>query len=54
MSARGDVVTMQITRGEIRDPAELLYVDGKGLFEIVRIEPWPGGRTLLVLKAWQR
>lgn len=54
VSARGDVITMQITRGELRDPAALLHVEEKGLFEIVRIEPWPGGRTLLVLRGWQR
>ncbi len=54
VSARGDVITVQITRGEVRDPAALLHVEEKGLFEILRIEPWPGRRTLLVLKAWRR
>jgi hypothetical protein len=52
VSSRGDVVTMQITRGEIGDPTDLLQVERLGLFEILRIEPWPGGRILLVLRAW--
>jgi hypothetical protein len=54
VSARGDVITVQIVRGELRDPAALLYLEQQGLFELVRIEPWPGGRTLLVLRSWQR
>jgi hypothetical protein len=53
VSERGDVVTMQVTRGELRDPRSLLQVEGRGLFEILRIEPWPGRRTLLVLKRWR-
>jgi hypothetical protein len=53
VSVRDDVVTMQVTRGELRDPRSLLHVEGRGLFEILRIEPWPGRRTLLVLKRWR-
>jgi hypothetical protein len=57
ISARGDVITVQIVEGAVLDPASVLYVAGRGLFEILRLEAWPpvaGGeaRVLLTLKAW--
>ena len=54
VSARAGHLTVQIVRGELRDPAAVLQVDGRGTFEVVRVEPWPGARLLLVLRAWAR
>ncbi len=58
VSARGDVVTVQVVDGAIGDPDDILYVAGRGLYELLRSETWPpataGGapRVLLTLKAW--
>ena len=52
VSARAGHLTVQVVRGQLRDPAAILYVGGSGTFEVVRIEPWPGARLLLVLRAW--
>ncbi len=35
-------------------PDDLLYVGGRGAFEILRREVWPGERVLLTLAAWPR
>jgi hypothetical protein len=57
ISSRGDVITVQVVEGAVLDPASVLYVARRGLFEILRLEAWPplaGGdaRVLLTLKAW--
>lgn len=52
VSSRADVVTVQLARGQVRDPASVLYVERRGTFTLWRLEPWPGGRTLLVLRGW--
>lgn len=55
VSTRGDVLTLQIAEGELTPGAEfLLYVGGRGAFQVLRREVWPGGRILLTLQAWRR
>lgn len=51
VSSRGDHLTVQLASGALTDPAAILYVETRGTFEIMRVEPWPG-RVLLVLRAW--
>ncbi len=52
----GDTVTVSITSGCLTDPESLLYVERRGLFEIVGTEAWSPsddpGRTLLRLRAF--
>jgi hypothetical protein len=58
VSARGDVVTVQVVDGVVSDPADVMYVSGRGLYEVLRSEAWPPAapgdapRVLLTLKAW--
>jgi len=58
LSTHGDVIAVQVVEGGMSDPDDVLYVAGRGLYEVVRTEVWPpataGGssRTLLTLKAW--
>lgn len=55
LSSRGDAITVQVVDGVSPvNPEALIYVQGEGVFELLRREPWPGGRTLLVLGAWPR
>jgi hypothetical protein len=51
VSSRGDYLTVQIVSGTLTDPHAILFVETRGTFEIVRVEPWPG-RTMLVLRGW--
>ena len=58
IATRGDVITVQIVEGALADPKSVIYVAGRGLYEILRSEQWPpvaaGGapRVLLTLRAW--
>jgi len=52
VSSRGDHLAVQIASGALTDPAAILYVETRGTFEVVRVEPWPDRRVLLVLRAW--
>jgi hypothetical protein len=52
VASRGDHLTGQIAAGSLTDPAAILYVEGRGTFEILRVEPWPDRRVMLVLRAW--
>lgn len=52
VSSRGDHVTVEIASGALSDPTAILYVEKRGAFEIVRVEPWPHRRVLLLLRAW--
>ncbi len=56
MSSTGDTVTARITSGRLIDPESLLYVERRGLFEILGTEAWTPsdepGRTLLRLRAF--
>lgn len=58
LSTRRDVITVQVVEGEMSNPDEVLYVSGRGLYELVRKEGWPPAtagappRVLLTLKAW--
>ena len=52
----GDTITIEIVEGSLLDPDSLLYVERRGLFEIVRVERWPGEgntmRDVIVLRAF--
>jgi hypothetical protein len=52
ISSRGDYVTIRIESGALTDPNAILYVETRGTFEILRVEPWPGFGSFLVLRAW--
>jgi hypothetical protein len=52
VASHGDQLTMQIEYGVRSNPASVLYVEGRGTFEIVRVEPRPDRRVVLVLRAW--
>jgi hypothetical protein len=53
ISSRGDVLTVQIAEGCRTEDADLLlYVRGRGAFEVLRREAWPERHELLVLRAW--
>jgi hypothetical protein len=58
VSTRGDVIAVQVVDGGISDPSDVLYVSGRGLYEMLRTETWPPAtedgspRVLLTLKAW--
>ena len=55
VSTRGDVLTLQVFEGQAPgDPEFRLYVRGRGAFEVLRREPWPDGRELVVLRASSR
>jgi hypothetical protein len=55
-SSTGDTVTVRITDGRLTDPESLLYVERRGLFEVVGTEAWTSsggtGCTLLRLRAF--
>jgi hypothetical protein len=52
VSSRGDVLTLQIARGRVTTHVPmLLFVAGRGAFELLRREVWPGPRELLTLRA---
>jgi hypothetical protein len=56
LSSAGDRVTVQVVEGAVQDPRSVLFVEGRGLHEILRLEGWPpltpGGeaRVLLTLR----
>jgi hypothetical protein len=53
VSSRGDVITVQLVEGRLTEGGDfLVYVGGRGAFEVIRREAWPGGRALVILKAW--
>jgi hypothetical protein len=53
VSSRGDVLTVQVAEGRRTEHVDLLlYVRGRGAFEVLRREAWPARRELLVLRAW--
>jgi hypothetical protein len=49
-ASTGDHVTLEIVEGALIDPASLLYVQRRGLFEVVRAEEV--GRSRLLLRAY--
>ncbi|BDG02211.1 hypothetical protein [Anaeromyxobacter oryzae] len=52
VSSRGDVLTLQVAQGRLTVHVEmLLYVAGRGAFELLRREVWPERRELLTLRA---
>jgi hypothetical protein len=54
LRSTGDTITVQVVEGQTPlDPDELLYVGGRGAYEVARREDW-GGRVLLALAAWPR
>jgi hypothetical protein len=53
LSSTGDTIAVQVVDGVVPvDPAALLYVAGRGAYELLRRETWPGPRVLLTLAAW--
>jgi hypothetical protein len=53
VSSRGDIVTVQVAAGSpTTNPEMRLYVAGRGAFMLIRMETWPSGHVLLVLRAW--
>lgn len=55
VSSRGDVLTVQLREGVPTAHVDLLlYVRGRGAFEVIRREDWPGRRVLLTLSVWPR
>jgi hypothetical protein len=50
----GDTITVQVVEGRVPLGDELLYVGGRGAFEVARREDWGEGRVLLTLAAWPR
>jgi hypothetical protein len=49
-SSSGDHVTIEILEGALIDPTSLLYVQRRGLFEVLRAEEV--GRSRLLLRAY--
>ncbi len=54
LSTTGDTITMQLDEGTPPAGDDLVYVERRGPFELVRRESWPEGRVLLTLAAWPR
>jgi hypothetical protein len=53
VSSRGDIITVQFVEGRLTEHVEFrVYVGGRGAFEVLRREAWPGGRVLVTLRAW--
>jgi hypothetical protein len=53
VSSRGDIITVQLVDGRLTEHVDLrVYVRGRGAFEVLRREVWPGGRVLVTLSAW--
>ncbi len=50
----GEYVTVLVLGGALADPASLLYVEGRGAYEVVSVEPWPDTGRFLVLRPWAR
>jgi hypothetical protein len=51
---RGEYVTALVVSGQLSDPDALVYVDGLGLLEVVRVDPWADTGRFLVLRPLQR
>lgn len=55
LTSTGETVTVQVVDGLVPlDATGVLYVQRRGTYELLRREPWPGGRVLLTLAAWPR
>jgi hypothetical protein len=53
LRSTGDTIAVEVVEGRVPlGPDELLYVGGRGAYEVARREEWPGGRVLLTLAAW--
>jgi hypothetical protein len=52
LSSTGDTITVQVVDGAPPLDDELLYIEQRGAFEVLRREVWPEGRVLLTLSAW--
>lgn len=53
-SSTGDTITARTTvsgAAEVQ-PDDVVYVGGRGAFEVVRREGWPNNQVLLTLAAW--
>ena len=55
VSSTGDTITAQVVKGRAPVvPDDLFYVRGRGAYEMLRREVWPGERVRLTLAAWPR
>jgi hypothetical protein len=55
LSSTGDTITVRVIKGMVpADPRALLYVRGRGAYEVLRSEVWPKNRVQLTLAAWPR
>ena len=55
VSSTGDRMTVQVVKGRAPVvPDALLYVRGRGAYELLRREAWPHERVQLTLAAWPR
>jgi hypothetical protein len=55
LSSTGDTITVRVLRGIV--PAgqkALIYVRGRGAYEVLRSEAWPKQHAQLTLAAWPR
>jgi hypothetical protein len=52
VASTGDTITVELVQGIRPVGLELLYVERRGAYQLARTEFWPGGRTVLVLRAW--
>jgi hypothetical protein len=54
-SSTGDTITVGVMKGAVPvDPRALLYVRGRGAYEVLRSEVWSPNRMQLTLAAWPR
>jgi hypothetical protein len=49
---QGEYVTVAILSGALTDPTAILYVESRGVFEVVSVEPWPECGRFLVLRPY--
>ena len=55
VSSTGDTLTVQVVKGRAPAvPETLLYIRGRGAFELLRREVWSDKRVRLTLAAWPR
>jgi hypothetical protein len=55
LASTGDTITVRVLRGMVpADPLALLYVRGRGAYEVLRSEAWPMHRVQLTLAAWPK
>jgi hypothetical protein len=55
LRSTGDTITVMVVRGTVPvDPRDLIYVRGRGAYEVLRSGAIPSHRRQLTLAAWPR